>query len=296
MLTVGMLFTCAWSLIALIFEYVNEIFPDPLINGGFGADLSQMRTSISILLIMFPVYLGMTLFLRKDVIAHPEKRDGGFRKFFMYLTLFIAALTLIIDLVTLVNSFLMGDLSTHFSLKVLTVLIVAGAVFAYYFWDMKRETLPHSKPSKVLAGITAFVVVGSIIAGFFIVGSPFTQRLRRMDSQRINDLVTINSQIVSYYVESGALPPDLDKVKDRFVMVVPVDPVTKSKYEYKATGKLSYEVCASFELPSKKGFDGYYYSMPYPAEDWSHDKGSKCFKKLVDRTMYKAPLPVMRNF
>ena len=56
----------------------------------------------------------------------------------------------------------------RFVLKVITVFIVAAAVFGYYFWDLRRDTLPTSKPSKVLVGGVSLVILVSIISGFLL--------------------------------------------------------------------------------------------------------------------------------
>jgi hypothetical protein len=61
------------------------------------------------------------------------------RKWLTYATLFIAASVLVADLSTLVFNLLGGELTMRFLLKVATVGIIAGAVFGYYLWDMRKE-------------------------------------------------------------------------------------------------------------------------------------------------------------
>ena len=53
--------------------------------------------------------------------------------------LFIGAMTLIGDVITLIYNFLGGELTTRFVLKVVTVAVIAGAVIAYYFADLRAE-------------------------------------------------------------------------------------------------------------------------------------------------------------
>lgn len=294
LLAIITLFTCVWSFIALLFEYINEALPDMAASPN-GADFYQIRISVSILLIMFPVYLGLTWFLRKDIIKNPEKRQFGGRKFFLNLTLFVAALTLIIDLITLVNRFLEGALTMHFFLKTLSVLVVAGSVLAYYFWDLRRETVPTSKPSKVLAIITAVVVLGGIIGGFFIVGTPSTQRLRVFDQQRVDNLSALSGEIRNYWSMYGKLPTKLNEVGKSFGpgFVLPLtDPVTKKEYEYKVVSRLAFELCAEFDLPTQRWQDAYGNSAPiFYGENWTHEKGHVCFKRAIDPAIYK-PIPM----
>ena len=56
-----------------------------------------------------------------------------------YVMLFIGALTLIGDVISLIYNFLGGELTTRFVLKVITVGVIAGAVVAYYFADLRGE-------------------------------------------------------------------------------------------------------------------------------------------------------------
>jgi hypothetical protein len=60
------------------------------------------------------------------------------RKWLLYLTLFVAALIIIIDTVMLVQGLLNGELTVRFLMKLLTVFVTAGAIFGYYFYDLKK--------------------------------------------------------------------------------------------------------------------------------------------------------------
>jgi hypothetical protein len=182
LLAIATLYISVWRYIDLLFEYINYSFPDQL-DFYFEGIYHSVRWSIASLVIVFPFYLGITWYLRKDAIANSEKREIRVRKWLLNLTLFLAAVTIIVDLVTLVNQFLEGDITTRFVLKVLVVLLVAGAVFAYYFWDLRRETLPSSKPSKLLAALVSVVMLASIVSGFFIIGSPMKARKLRFDER-----------------------------------------------------------------------------------------------------------------
>jgi hypothetical protein len=43
------------------------------------------------------------------------------------------------DVVTLIYYFLGGEMTVRFSLKVLTIGVIAGTVLAYYLTDLRRE-------------------------------------------------------------------------------------------------------------------------------------------------------------
>ena len=71
----------------------------------------------------------------------PEKRNLRIRKWLIYFTLFAAALIIIGDLVALIFSLLGGELTVRFLLKVVTIFFVAGSVFYYYLWDLRRHNI-----------------------------------------------------------------------------------------------------------------------------------------------------------
>lgn len=132
----------AGSFIALIFQYINIFFPDVLESRDYSDPLnaaySAIRFAISTLMVSFPVYLLSLRFMNKDYVANPEKRNLKIRKWLIYFTLFVAAVIIMGDLIALINTFLGGELTVRFVLKVLTVFVVTGSVFWYYLWDLRK--------------------------------------------------------------------------------------------------------------------------------------------------------------
>lgn len=291
-LAVATLYFSVFHFVNLYFEYINALFPDVL-NLYYVSFNESIRLSMSVLLIVFPVYLGVTWFLKKDSIKYPEKREMRTRKWLTYLTLFLAAIMMIVDLVVIVNFFLKGELTMRFVLKVLVVLVVAAAVFSYYLWDLRREIKQGDKPSKIIAAIAGVVVLASIVGGFFIVGSPATQRKRGLDDQRISHLQMIQNEAVNYWVQKSRLPKNLDDLKSDITGFVPqVDPETNIAYEYKVNGALSFDICANFNLEySAKGASGMARPMAYPgdvyANNWDHAAGRVCFTRKIDPQLQK---------
>lgn len=135
------LYFSAGSFVTLIFQYINVIFPDLLLSGAYylRSAYSAIRWSISSLIVSFPVYIFVSWLLEKEYGRVPEKRNLKVRRWLVYFTLFVAALIIAGDVVVLVYSFLGGELTVRFILKSLTVLAVAGAVFGYYFYDIRKH-------------------------------------------------------------------------------------------------------------------------------------------------------------
>lgn len=294
LLMIVMLYVGVVSFITLLFQYINSSFPDVLDFAMTGA-YEAMRGGISALLIVWPVLILMSWLINKDLQGDSGKRDIWVRKWLLYLTLFIASLTVIVDLITLVNIFLSGEITTRFVLKVIVVLAVAVAVFAYYFWELRRDTTKKTKVTKISAIVSSVVILGWIIAGFFLVGSPMEQRAIRMDETRVYDMQSIQSQALQYWIQKEALPATLKDLEDPFSgYQVPVDPLTKNEYTYTIKGELEFELCATFETDhnfSAQGAVSYpreYYS---PSQDstfnlWQHEAGLACFSRVIDPELY----------
>ena len=230
--------------------------------------------------------------MARDLATEPARRELKLRKWLIYFTLFIAAITIIVDLVTFVYNFLSGELTIQFFLKVLVVLVVAAAVFGYYFWELKRTDLKSKKP-RLLAWIVSAVALASIIAGFFVIGTPAVQRSRRFDEQRVQNLQTVQSQIINYWTLKTILPPALASLEDNISgFAIPKDPLTKENYEYMVKGPLSFELCGVFATKSENlspAFKGAMPVSPYEpfGQNWNHEAGRVCFERTIDPELYK---------
>ncbi|MBI2437020.1 MAG: hypothetical protein HYV41_04755 [Candidatus Magasanikbacteria bacterium] len=284
------------SITALLFQYINTSFPD-LIYYSFTNAYDIMRRSVASLIVVWPVFLALSIMLSKETAKEPEKRDLKIRKWLIYLTLFVSALTLIIDLITLLYNFLGGELTDRFVLKVLVILIVAGAVFGYYLWDARRDADTKTRVPKNMAWGTSIVLLAVIIAGFFIMGTPGEQRARRFDEDRISDLQTLQYQIIEHWITKDTLPENLDILKNDITgFTVPLDPQTQNAYEYTPTGNLSFELCAMFNTDQNNTDKNRMMetSVWYPnieSENWKHGMGRNCFSRTIDPDVYKDRKP-----
>lgn len=137
-----LLFVClyitAFSFGVLVFEFIESWFPDAL-NSYRDFSLESVRMSSSMIIVAFPIYLWLTSMTIKWIKHDPDKRSSKIRKWLTYVTLFVAAAFIIGDLIGLLFNLLNGDLTIRFLFKVLTVLVIAGLIFGYYLWDLKKE-------------------------------------------------------------------------------------------------------------------------------------------------------------
>ena len=289
-----LLYISAGSFLTLVFQLINYKFPDQL-NHYFGG--GPIRWAIASLVVIFPVFLWASRFLERDLARNPDKGDLRIRKWLLYFTLFAAAGFIIGDLVTLIFNFLEGELTVRFLLKVLAVLVLAAGVFGYYLYSLRKKSGEFSERAKIFVWVVIAIVVLAVILGFISAGSPFKQRLIKFDQQRINDLQILQNQIVNFWIQKNKLPKELDELRDSISgFVPPVDPETGAPYSFRATGDLSFELCAKFNLDSKK--DTYYKGeYAYPAvpagpygepmlDNWDHGVGEHCFTRTIDPELY----------
>lgn len=291
----ALLYGSITALINLLFAYINFSFPDVL-NVYYDPFSDTIRWAMAFLLILFPAFLVGTWFINKDLRANPDKDSIGIRKWLTYLALFVAGAAILVDLSVLVYTFLGGEISTRFVLKVAVVLVVATFVLAYYLLDLRGKIRENKKTGQIFGAVAIVLVLGSIVSGFFIVGSPATQRALRFDQQRISDLQNIQWQIVNYWQQRQEFPKSLSALNDPLSgFTVPKDPETSSDYEYTLGEGYAFELCATFAKESRGGA-GDKYTQPVPAvpifdggfenETWQHPAGKYCFERILDPKRY----------
>ncbi|MCL5986776.1 MAG: DUF5671 domain-containing protein [Actinobacteria bacterium] len=295
LLAIGVLYVSVVSFIALLHQYINIIFPDLLNYYYYTGALNTILWSTSALIVVFPTYLLLSWLLNRDIAREPEKKELRIRRWLIYFTLFISAITIIVDLISLIYNFLGGELTIRFLLKVLVILLITAAVFGFYIWDLRRKEVVKSKKTKTIAWITSAVVLISITGGFFITGTPAHQRQVRLDERRVNDLQMIQNEIVNYWTQKGELPESLNDLENSITgFKPPKDPETNAPYEYRIIDPLTFELCAVFETSTShviQSFKGIpesvapYYD-PYQ-QNWNHDEGLVCFTRKIDPELFK---------
>jgi hypothetical protein len=299
LLLIAMFIVGVVSFLTLLFQYINIQFPDTLDYWWREGSLQAIRGAISALVVSWPVVIFMSVFIGKDLRADEGKQNIWIRKWLLHLMLFVSALAIIIDLITLINTYLDGEISARFGLKVLAVLLVAVAVFGYYLWELRRDPTKMTKVTMWTALASSVVIVAAIVASMFVIGSPAKQRDARLDQNRVSDLQSIQSSLVDYWRDKETLPETLAALEDDIIGYRnPADPESGEAYEYSMTGELSFQLCATFATESN-GSDKDVYTTPmmyefgYTGGDfdvWSHAQGRVCFDRTIDPDRLKEPV------
>lgn len=132
----------SWYITLLGFELIDRWLPDP------GTDVSiyglwNIRWSIATLVVTLPVFLVLNLRMSRDVQREPSKRRSALRKWFGYITLFLAAVALAGDLIATIFSLLNGALTARVAARAALVAVTAGLIFVYFLTEMGEGKDAH---------------------------------------------------------------------------------------------------------------------------------------------------------
>jgi len=285
------LYLTATSVITILFQYVNHFFPDTLNNYYYYGGNAGFRFAISMLIVVFPVYLWSVWYMHNEYKRVPSAREYSVRKWLTYFTLFVATFMIIGSLISTVNNFLSGELTVRFLLKAMSVAGVAGVIFTYYLLDI-RDVLKHA--TRIIYRYTVIsVVVIMVVGAFFIMGSPSDERERRMDTTRMSDLINIKMSIDNFYMTRNTLPESLEVLNQppHYFGVSLNDPDTRVPYEYTIVGEREYELCAVFSKNSTDTLDSMRYRNLYPHQGYAYQAGRYCFSWSPEDARARDGLP-----
>lgn len=116
------------------FDLIDLLLPDEYGNRNF---YGEIRWSLSTLVVFLPVFLYMNFRVLDDASKDPARRRSTVRKWFGYITLFIAAVVLAGDLIFTLNALLGGELTLRFILKAGLLGVVSALVFVYFGNEMR---------------------------------------------------------------------------------------------------------------------------------------------------------------
>lgn len=257
----------ATALGTLFFQIINLVFPDALDTMNWYSEsqaMSSIHYAIAALVIGYPLYFfALRLWFRK--FREDEGRmESKLSKWLTYLVLLVTAVTIVGDLIAVVFTLLQGEITVRFFLKALVILVIAGAIFGFYYLERKKIQYHADIPRTLFIafgrGISALVALG-IVLGFFVSGSPTTQRNRTFDETRANHLSMLSGCIEQYASSLGALPASLTDLRQSaqysYCASYMQDPETGMAYEYRivtpsrieGAGRVGeFELCATFSL------------------------------------------------
>jgi Domain of unknown function (DUF5671) len=283
------LYLSASFLLTLVFGLVNLAYPDAADSyWSIESAGDSVRLGIAMLVVFFPTYVVLTRLVNTYRRAEHSALYQNFTKWLMYLSLLIGGLILLGTLVTVLYTFLNGDLTTRFILKAASVLAVVGAAFHYYILDAKGYWMKEEGKSIMFGIGAALVVLLAIAFGLQHIDTPTAVREMKLDEQQVYDLQMIQSQIASYmFISSSTLPTTLDEAYAMSGTIAPTAAEEREAYTYETTAN-GFKLCATF---SRDSVAQDFVSTPYMMIDsetkisnpdsWNYKAGRYCFERIV---------------
>jgi len=284
------LYASITSLLVLIFGAINLQFPDEAAYYYENESArSMIRTSMAVLIVFFPTYLILTRFSNQ---ARRKEQGGEYTiimRWLVYISLLVFAFIMLGDLVTLINYFLNGEITTRFLYKIFTLLFIVGAAFDYYWLDVRGYFKKRINLSMMYAAGATVVVLAALVFGYGHIEAPAEVREMRLDEQQVTDLQNAQSYVENYYLLNQALPATLEAA---YVdLPVPAAPTDRATYNYATTGDVTYKLCAEFSAPTSGVSDNYPVFME-KNYNWTHQAGNYCFERIII-PLNSEPKPVL---
>ena len=155
--------------------------------------------------------------------------------------------------------------------------------------DTSRPPMNTPLLMRIVRWTCCIAIVMGIASGLFISGSPATRRHHALDEKRVNNLNQITYAIDTYAQTHGMVPTNLDLLtQDQPYLANDFhDPETNVLYAYRVLTTSTYELCATFDLPTSVDEE---MSLPpppvlrhdtVPVTRWEHMSGHVCFPLRV---------------
>ena len=262
------------------FQAINKFIPDLLNNYSGSFDSGILKSGIALLIIAIPLYYVTMSYLERSLKKNDLSEDSAIRRWLIYFILFVSSVVMIVWFVMTIVSFLDGELTLKFILKSLTSIIIAGIIFSYYFYDIRRKKVEKKNlVIRIYFIATLIITIGTLVSSFFFVETPKEARARRHDEKILSQFTELDSAFNTYYTKYDKLPKDLtealtespylnlDKYKD---------PISSQAYEYKRLSDDTYSLCANFETDNRNSEDQASYAY---SDRWPHATGYQCLKQ-----------------
>lgn len=272
-------------LLVLLFGLINLKFPDAT-DGYYMIESASnsVRLGIAMVLVAFPTYLILTRLVNKIRRTDTHEQYLSLTKWLIYLSLIVAIGALLVDLVVIINTFLLGEITSRFIFKALAVVVVLGAAVHYYILDARGFWVKNESKS-IMFGIGALLVaLTSIAFGLAYIESPAAVREIKLDQTQVSDLQTIQYKIEEVLGTTKSLPVTMNTAFGEFN--TPTAPAGRTAYTYVVTAD-GFELCAEFARDSKGDeFSGPKFdatALITNGNDWQYKAGNYCFKRVIKK-------------
>jgi len=266
------------------------MFPDALVGvWEIEGAADSIRIGFAMVVVFFPTYLVLTRMVNQNRRSSKNNTYLGLTKWLIYLSLLVAGLTLLGDMVAVIMGFLEGELTMRFLLKALSVAAVTGAAFFYYIKDAQGYWLTKQKQSLAYAAVASVLIVVVLASALAYIPSPNTVREMKADNEVMYALQNIHWQVQEYYQENESLPATVDAAYGEFDRLPNIAEL--ADYTYTVESKTEYTLCTTFNHDSNE-LDNQYRPMPsmmvedqiyWRNENWDYKAGEWCFEREIGK-------------
>ena len=111
---------------------VNRWFPDALSSSAGGELREDIAWQVALILVSFPIFVVVHSLIQRELARRPELYYSAIRRWLTYVALVLTAIPIVIDAAYTVQQLIMGQLTIHFFMDTLGLLVIGGGIFAYY--------------------------------------------------------------------------------------------------------------------------------------------------------------------
>jgi hypothetical protein len=272
----------------IVFQLINHFIPDTLSNYSDSVSQEMIRFAIASLIFATPVFYWMQMLINQGLVKKDIALAAPIRRWLTYLIIFISSVVILVWLIMTTTSFLNGELTLKAILKTLTILLIAGSVFGYYFYDIRKDKVASTDLVRRIFWIASLAIIAGIfVSALCVMDKPSVVRSERQDQNTLSDLMTIDSAINQYYAANKQLPVDLSVLVNSAGIYLREESLTDDSsqaYRYQVLTAESYQLCANFKLATDRS-DKFNYSEPR----WDHQAGEDCFDLVLIKSA-EAPI------
>ncbi|MCF7795145.1 DUF5671 domain-containing protein [Patescibacteria group bacterium] len=260
----------------IVFEVLDKVFID-VSNSYFS--MQALKTAFSTLLISTPIYYICSHLLSKSIRKGELSLDSSLRKWLIYLILLVTSIVMLMWLVSILNSFLNGEMTSKFILKALTALIISAMIFSYYLYNIRQKVVKKKdKIKSTFFAVSLLIVVFALALATIYMESPQTTREKKIDENVLRNFDNINMNVNMYYNNNDEIPESLEELKSSSNLnAYSGSSVSLEDIDYNKLSETEYELCAEFKTSN---LDDENNNLRYGSKSL-HDSGYQCIEQEI---------------
>ncbi|OGH39152.1 MAG: hypothetical protein A3B44_01900 [Candidatus Levybacteria bacterium RIFCSPLOWO2_01_FULL_38_21] len=139
------LYVLATSIALTLYFFIDKWFPGVTTESYYRSsssndlNLNLLRGYLAALIVSFPLFAFFFLHITKRTMLNPTIRSIKSRKILIYITLVVAFIIMLYNIISTVYNLLSGNITFNFVLHLLITLSVTGIVFVYYLYQVRED-------------------------------------------------------------------------------------------------------------------------------------------------------------